>query len=269
MKTQILACLDTISEISPPTQLVQISAIRVNFFYQNIPIIIYEKRNAFVIPARFPKPCRYIISKYSNTYKVQKRPCRRRIEMKTQILACLDTISEISPPTQLVQISAIRVNFFYQNIPIIIYEKRNAFVIPARFPKPCRYIISKYSNTYKVQKRPCRRRIEMKTQILACLDTISEISPPTQLVQISAIRVNFFYQNIPIIIYEKRNAFVIPARFPKPCRYIISKYSNTYKVQKRPCRRKIEMKTPILPCLDTISEISPPTQFVQIRAIRV
>ena len=81
--------------------------------------------------------------------------------MKTPILPCLDTICEISPPTQLVQISAIRVNFFYQNIPIIINEKRNVFVIPARFAKPCRYSNLKYSNTYKVQKRPCRRDVGM------------------------------------------------------------------------------------------------------------
>jgi len=42
--------------------------------------------------------------------------------------------------------------FFIKNTPIIIYEKRNAFVIPARFPKPCRNSNLKYSNTYKVQK---------------------------------------------------------------------------------------------------------------------
>ena len=72
--------------------------------------------------------------------------------MKTPILTCLDTISEISPPTQLVPISAIRFNFFYQNIPIIIYEKRNAFVIPARFPKSCRYSNLKYFTPTRSKK---------------------------------------------------------------------------------------------------------------------
>jgi hypothetical protein len=43
----------------------------------------------------------------------------------------------------------------------------------------------------------------MKTPILPCLDTICEISPLTQLVQISAIRVNFFFKTSPLLSMKR------------------------------------------------------------------